>query len=78
MILVEDFLTDLTRIKVVVCKDDSVYMSGKAFLEALNTPGVKDISNLDINKFEDRSLFYEIQLQWYIFIDYDEAYDHDI
>lgn len=78
MIEVKEFLKDLTKIKVVVCKDDSVYMSGEEFLEVLDTPGVKDITNLDINKFEDHSLFCEIQLQWYIFIDYDEAYDHEI
>jgi hypothetical protein len=77
MIEVQDFLTDLTKIKVVVCKDDSVYMSGKEFLEAIDTNGVKDITNLDRNNFEDWFLFFEIQLQWYIFIDYDEAYDHE-
>ncbi|MEX2935990.1 hypothetical protein [Staphylococcus saprophyticus] len=69
MYLVEEFLKDLTKIKLVVSKDSPGYMEGKDFLDALDTNDVTDISNLDINNFEDWFLFNEIRLQWYIFTD---------
>lgn len=69
MIEVEDFLEDLTKIKLVVDRDASTCMGGKEFLKVMDSHGVKDISNLDRNNFDDWFLFFEIQLQWHIFIE---------
>lgn len=65
-----DYISDLSKIKYVVSKEDDTILTGKVFTDNIDVDGNEDIYNLNTKNDDDAFLIACIGLQWYVFIDF--------